>query len=214
MSYVKTTWKTGDVVTAVKLNNIEDEVDTLSKEEKIPAYNTTDDDKVLTVDVSGSTASLAWKAAGGGLPSIPLNYKNALLKVNDLGNAAVWVKQPVVYNRMIKLELTESGGSWEIYTASDISGTLPIQDAFDTIGYGEPVYFAIKMIDSQNVETMLYTDIAEISGTDVYSGGHVLITALSPAASTNIPVYIFDWTYDDMEGIDEISVTKKSITLS
>lgn len=179
--------------------------------EELPAIASGDAGKVLTVN-AGETG-VEWAEAGGGLPEIPVNYGNALMKANYAGTAAEWVRQPVVYSRMIKLELIESGGSWDITPTSDISGTLPIDDAFNHLGYGEPVYFVIHMTDSQNVETTLYSDIAEISGTDPYSGGHVLITALAPAASTAIPVYIFNWTYDDMDGVDEISVTKKSITL-
>ena len=92
MSYEPTVWKSGDIVTAEKLNNIEDEVDTLSKEEKIPEFSVSDADKVLTVKVVDSTPTLEWEEAGGGLPSYATADKDKSLFVNHAGNGVEWRK--------------------------------------------------------------------------------------------------------------------------
>ena len=58
MSYVKNTWTTGDVITAEKLNHIEDGVASISLPDIDP---TTDAGKVLTVSSDGN---LVWATPG------------------------------------------------------------------------------------------------------------------------------------------------------
>lgn len=58
MSYVKNTWTAGDVITAEKLNRIEDGVASISLPDIDP---TTDAGKVLTV---GSDGNLGWATPG------------------------------------------------------------------------------------------------------------------------------------------------------
>lgn len=58
MTYVKNTWTNGDVITAAKLNNIEDGVEAISLPDIDP---TTDAGKVLTI---GSDGNLVWATPG------------------------------------------------------------------------------------------------------------------------------------------------------
>lgn len=63
MAYVKTTWQTGDVITAEKLNNIEDGVEANADAFVAPEVTAADQGKVLTVDSSGEWAAESLPAA-------------------------------------------------------------------------------------------------------------------------------------------------------
>lgn len=61
MSYTKTTWIDRDTITAEKLNNLENGVETMSV--LVPAPQETDAGKVLTVGQDGTTS---WEVSAGG----------------------------------------------------------------------------------------------------------------------------------------------------
>lgn len=67
MSYIKTTWETGDTVTAEKLNNIENGIESLENDKSTVSVSgtgtATDEVSYITID------GVEKKLAGGGTPS-------------------------------------------------------------------------------------------------------------------------------------------------
>ena len=57
--YSPTDWKAGDLITALKLNNIEEGIQE-ALAGIVPAYEATDEGKVLTVAVEDEEAVLTW----------------------------------------------------------------------------------------------------------------------------------------------------------
>ena len=57
--YSPTEWKSGDLITALKLNNIEEGIQE-ALAGIVPAYEATDEGKVLAVAVQNEEAVLAW----------------------------------------------------------------------------------------------------------------------------------------------------------
>ena len=91
MSYSKTTWQTGDTVTAELLNHMEDGISSADAKE-LPAVSGSDNGKVLTV------SSGAWSAqtpASGELPNYGNGDSFKVLTVNAYGNGLQWSKQTV-----------------------------------------------------------------------------------------------------------------------
>lgn len=63
MSYIKTTWQTGDTVTAEKLNHAENGIEN-ANQNALPSVSSTDNGDVLTV-VEGAWAKAAPSGGGG-----------------------------------------------------------------------------------------------------------------------------------------------------
>ena len=61
--YSPTDWKAGDLITASKLNNIEEGIQE-ALAGIVPEYDATDDGKVLTVDVVEEEPVLVWATTG------------------------------------------------------------------------------------------------------------------------------------------------------
>lgn len=61
--YAPTDWKAGDLITASKLNNIEEGIQE-ALAGIVPAYEATDEGKVLTVTVVEEAPVLAWATSG------------------------------------------------------------------------------------------------------------------------------------------------------
>lgn len=126
MSYSKTTWQTGDTVTAELLNHMEDGISSADAKE-LPAVSGSDNGKVLTV------TSGAWAAAtpsGGGLPSMTSNdrYKSPVV-----GYAGGWQ-----YNKRF-IPLTTA-----IYWDTDLNAY--------NIYYGDPGLDALSGLDGTEME--------------------------------------------------------------
>ena len=86
MSYVKNTWASGDLITAQKLNNIENGVENASAA-ALPVYDTSDRGKYLGVVVSSNSPILSWESIPDVLPAYSSDQKGKYLAVNNVGTS-------------------------------------------------------------------------------------------------------------------------------
>lgn len=191
MAYTPTEWATGDVITAVKLNNMEQGIEDAFV---APAVTIADEGDVLTVNSSG-----AWAAAAPAsqLPAVTSSDAGDVLTVNSSGEwaAAAPASQlpEVTAADQGKVLTVDSSGDWDAAEDKDV---LMMQGSADfNPQTGE---LSNISVDGDVTESLSYkmTELAlHLSVQDVLVGTAIMRMrqlAYTGGSSSNIQYYIFN----------------------
>ena len=157
MSYEKTTWQTGDIVTAEKLNNIENGIENAGS---LPSVTAEDDGDVLTV-VDGAWAK-ATPSGGGGPLVIGVTSVDDVYTLNK-----TWKE---IYDAMASGQIAMIVGEFETALEQYIVKFAEIDEQYAkpytvVLSDGDGTYYA----ETQND----YPSIDDGSGDDGGGGGDV-----------------------------------------
>ena len=122
MAYSKTTWQTGDTVTAELLNHMEDGIASADAKE-LPAVTSSDNGKVLQV------SNGAWSKqtpSSGGLPSYTSDDNEKVLTVRTYNGGLVWAELPLTNS-----DNSQWPTSYAYYPYSMLGTDVPDGSLFD-----------------------------------------------------------------------------------
>lgn len=136
MSYIKTTWKTGDVITAEKLNNIENELEAL--DDRVFIVNIDAEDNSGTITATADKTRQEMSAAVEAEKPIIIRLKQQMLMICEMTpNIVEAPPEAGGYKFTAEKILQIDSTSKRIYTAKLL---ISVDNNTDTITVSFPTY--------------------------------------------------------------------------
>ena len=127
MTYEKTTWQTGDIITAGKMNKIENELETLNNEKIDKNYDNTNAGKYLKINENGSVEPSELNTS---ISLTPVTNGATISVTNDQGTNSVTIHDGVATDQQIDAAVTD----WLNENVTPIGSTAIVDSSLSVSG--------------------------------------------------------------------------------